>query len=120
GGFAFEADAGIFDLRVQPDPTTGFGWLVAPQLALPPGDDSLSQLSVPLPIVYRGSVSIQDAMGPVPIPSPLIPAYADVTHDGMLATKPSADTVAIQVAEAHADDVNGTFTLLIPRTLGSD
>ncbi len=34
GDFSFGTDAGTFDVRVEPDPGTGFGWLVRPGVTI--------------------------------------------------------------------------------------
>ena len=119
GSFAIQADAGAFDLRVEPDPSTGYGWLVKPGFALPARGDELGDLEVDLPIVYRGTVSFLGSDGSsVPIPKALIRAYAYV-KDGKISTKTDG-AVAIQVAETYSEDQTGdlgAFRLLIPKTL---
>jgi hypothetical protein len=119
GSFSLQADAGVFDLRVEPDPSTGYGWLVKPGFELPARGDELAQnaLEVELPIVYRGTVSFSGSDGS-PIPKALIRAYAYV-KDGKISTKTDG-AIAIQVAEAYSEDQTGdvgAFRLLIPRTL---
>jgi hypothetical protein len=119
GYFEFEADAGTFDFRVEPDPSTGFGWLVKPRVAFPVTNDELHSLMVPVPVVYQGSVTLENSTAPVPIPGALIRAYVYVNADGALSAEADEDTVAVQVTETHADG-NGNYTLLVPRVLGSD
>jgi hypothetical protein len=121
GSFSLQADAGVFDLRVEPDPSTGYGWLVKPGFELPARGDELAQtpLELELPIVYRGTVSFAGSDGSnTPIPKALIRAYAYV-KDGKISPK-AEGAVAIQVAEAYSEDQTGdagAFRLLIPRTL---
>jgi len=120
GSFSLQADAGVFDLRVEPDPSTGYGWLVKPGFELPARGDELAQnaLELKLPIVYRGTVSFAGSDGSTPIPKALIRAYAYV-KDGKISPKMDG-AVAIQVAEAYSEDETGdvgAFRLLIPQTL---
>ncbi len=121
GSFSLQADAGVFDLRVEPDPSTGYGWLVKPGFELPARGDELAQdaLELELPIVYRGTVSFLGSdRSTTPIPKALIRAYAYV-KDGKISTKTDG-AVAIQVAEAYSEDQTGdvgAFRLLVPRTL---
>ena len=119
GSFSLQADAGVFDLRVEPDPSTGYGWLVMPRFELPTRGDELNGLQVDLPIVYRGTVSLAANDGPpTPIPKALIRAYAYV-KDGKISTKADG-AIAVQVAETYSEDQTGdvgAFRLLIPRTL---
>jgi hypothetical protein len=116
GSFSFEADSGLFDLRVEPDPSTGYGWLVAPGLGLPSGSDYLSSLGLDLPIIYRGSVTSLSSGSPTPIPRALVRAYAFVNSTGVLATSTDKNPIAMQVAETYADDA-GNYRLLIPKEL---
>jgi hypothetical protein len=119
GSFSLEADRGTFDFRVEPDPITGFGWLVQPRVTLPVTDDALSALTVPLPVVYQGRVTLENSASPVSIPGALIRAYVYVRDDGTLSPTRVDGAVAVQVAETYADE-DGNYTLLIPRVLGSE
>ncbi|HSU41936.1 MAG TPA: hypothetical protein VLJ38_20290, partial [Polyangiaceae bacterium] len=119
GSFSLQADAGVFDLRIEPDPSTGFGWLVMPGFELPARGDELNGLQVDLPLVYRGTVTLAASDGPpTPIPKALIRAYAYV-KDGKISTKADG-AIAVQVAETYSEDQTGdvgAFRLLIPPTL---
>jgi hypothetical protein len=119
GLFAFEADAGIFDFRVEPDPITGYGWLVQPRVSFPATGGAISELRVPLPVVYQGTVTLDDPATPSPIPGALIRAYIFVSEDGTFSAKPVEGGAAVQVAETRADE-DGNYTLLIPRVLGTE
>lgn len=117
GGFYFEADNGIYNLRIEPDPTTGFGWLVLPTLTVPTGD--VLRLDLPLPVQYSGRVTVDGGEATVPVPNALVRAYVYVTRDGEFSPKLVDGAVGLQVAETHADE-DGNFVLLIPRKLGVD
>jgi hypothetical protein len=123
GSFSFEADAGMFDLRVEPDPSTGYGWLVEPGISLPDQSQALDDLSVELPIFYRGTVTGVNQNGAtVPIPKALIRAYVYMKRDGTVLPKAQDGAVAVQVAETYSDDENGdpgAFTLLIPKGIST-
>ncbi|HTQ02506.1 MAG TPA: hypothetical protein VMI54_01575 [Polyangiaceae bacterium] len=122
GAFSFEADDGTFDLRVQPDPSTGYGWYVHPRFVLPDEQDQLSELDLDFPISYKGTVSAVTAMGTVPVPRALIRAYAYVNADGTLAAKSDSAVAAVQVAETYTDDASGdqgAFSLLVPSALAT-
>lgn len=118
GTFTFQADPGTFDLRVRPDPSTGYGWFVQPHLTLPdqaPYDD-VGELDLDLPISYRGSISALTSNGLVMVPRALIRAYAYMNADGTVSSKSDA-AFAVQVAETYSDDTSGdpgAFQLLIP------
>lgn len=114
GSFSFMADSGTYDLFVQSDLATGFGWYVRPSLQILPVDQDLSSLNVPLPVVYQGFVT--SAVGTYnpsnTVPDALIRAYYVLNPDD------PERRAAIQVAETRADR-NGAFKLLIPASLGS-
>jgi hypothetical protein len=122
GSFGFEADTGVFDVRVEPDPNTGYGWAVMPGVSLPSQQDALNSLGLDWPVIYRGKASL-DSGGDstTPIPKALIRAYAFLnTKDGTLATEPGDGTVAIEVAETYSDDASGevgSYRLLVPKSL---
>jgi hypothetical protein len=124
GSFSFDADAGVFDVRVEPDPSTGYGWLVRPGLVLPDNADALNGFGLSLPIIYRGTVSMTTNGVATPIPKALIRAYAFLKPDGSVATKPIDDTdTAIEIAETYADDTSGdpgVFSLLIPKNISGN
>jgi hypothetical protein len=122
GSFSFQADAGAFDLRVEPDPSTGYGWFVRPGLNLPADSDELGELDLDLPIVYTGVVTVASNGKQVPIPSALIRAYVYLKPDGTVTSQPVDGAVAVQVAETYSEgegsDV-GAFKLLIPPNLAT-
>ncbi len=119
--FNFEADTGTFDVRVEPDPSTGYSWAVMPGVSLPSQQDALNDLQLDWPIIYRGKVLLEsDSGGLVPIPKALIRAYAFLDSNGNLSTSATDGSVAIQVAETYSDDSNGdagTYRLLVPKAL---
>jgi hypothetical protein len=121
GYFSFDADPGTFDLRVEPDPSTNYGWFVRPGFVLPDDQDALAELDVELPISYKGSVTALTSGGTVPLAGALIRAYAYVDAGGTPATTAAGNTV-VQVAETYSEDMSGTpgaFTLLIPPSLAA-
>jgi hypothetical protein len=121
GGFELSADPGTFDLFVQPDPSTRFGWYVRPQLEVVPGEDSVSvgNLTVPLSRRYAGTVLIgPKTTGRPSLPNALIRAYVYVTPEGEYAAAPATGGSVIQVAETRSNDA-GEFELLIPASLDS-
>jgi len=115
GSFSFLADSGLYDLFVQPDSATGFGWYVRPMLRVGPVDQDLKNVNVPLPVVYQGFVT--SATGTYnaesTVPEALIRAYYVVNPDN------PDERAAIQVAETRADR-NGAFKLLIPARVDDD
>jgi len=121
GIFELGIDPGTFDVRVEPDPATGFGWSVRPRVSVD-GDSPVSdigRLSLALPIVYTGTLTTGSAEKPVTLPSALIRAYVYLSDDGKVLPQPSEGAVAVQVAETHSD-ANGAFQLLIPPSLDRD
>jgi hypothetical protein len=111
GSFGFGADPGVFDLMIQPDPSTRFGWYVHSGVELPLLA-TLGTITVQPPVAYSGDVSIAggaDSTSRVVVPDALIRAYADT--DG----EPGGPVV--QVAETWAD-AQGRFNLLIPHQFG--
>jgi hypothetical protein len=119
GGFEFSADPGTFDLFLQPDPSTRFGWYVRPQVEV--GSDepvvSLGRLTIPLSRRYAGTVLIgPKTTGRPSLPNALIRAYVYVTPEGEFAAAPVTNGSVIQVAETQSNDAGG-FELLIPASL---
>ncbi|HEY3500957.1 MAG TPA: hypothetical protein VGK73_39965 [Polyangiaceae bacterium] len=109
GEFSFSADPGVFDLVVQPDPSTRLGWYVLAGVRLPELA-AIGNITVQPPVVYTGSVSV--GTGPeINIPNALIRAYVDV--DG----EPGG--AVVQVAETWADE-QARFSLLIPQQFGPE
>jgi hypothetical protein len=119
GAFALIADPGTFDVSVRPLAESGFSWLVVPGVAVGPISNGASLMSreLPLPVVYRGTVTLPSAGSapPTAIPGALIRAYVYTSAGQYTSDLTKADAV-VQVAETRAD-VNGAFKLLIPATL---
>jgi len=116
GDFYFGADSGTYDFRVEPNPDTGFAWLVQPQVPIdaPAGQGLyLSLPRLPLPIVYRGRITNGTGHSQLPVPSALIRAFVYVAPDGKVTQRPTDSSVAVQVAETHSDS-SGDYTLLVP------
>lgn len=119
GAFSLRADSGTFNISVRPLPSTGFGWLVLPNVPVgtaPAGTD-LGKLIAPPPVSYRGTVT-----GPVGrtslrtrVSGALIRAYVYMKGDSYTTDDASADSV-LQVAETRSDD-SGNFEVLIPAAL---
>jgi hypothetical protein len=121
GNFEFSADPGTFDLFVQPDPSTRFGWYVRPSFVVGAEDTELplGTLTVPLSRRYAGTILVGPKTTDRPVlPNALIRAYVYVTPDGEYAAAPVADGSVIQVAETRSNDA-GEFELLIPASLDS-
>jgi hypothetical protein len=117
GRFALVADPGIFDLFIQPDPSTRFAWFVRP--VLPVGNSlALGALTLPLPVSNVGHVSIGATGSNLPATTSLIRAYVFITREGEYASAPAKDGAVIQVAETRTDDT-GRYELLIPARLDS-
>jgi hypothetical protein len=122
GGFALIADAGTFDVSVRPLAASGFSWLVVPSVtvgAMGPtsGGANLMSRALPLPVVYRGTVTLPDASGAptLIVPGALIRAFV-YTSAGLYTSDPTKADSVVQVAESRAD-TSGGFTLLIPASL---
>ena len=117
GDFVLDVDAGMYDFRVEPDPTTGFGWYVRPKVTVGASVDAFVDARLPLPVVHRGTVSSGTGDSRVTLPSALIRAFAYITRDGTLTPTPTPESIAIQVAETHSDGA-GNFSLLLPSSVG--
>jgi hypothetical protein len=113
GSFSFLADPGFYDLFVQPDQDSGFGWYVQPLLQVESADQDLGDLKVTLPVVFRGVVTSSTGTSNASsgVSDALIRAYTYVSNP----ERPE-ERAAIQVAETRADQ-NGAFKLLIPQKL---
>ena len=119
GQFSFEADPGIFDFSVVPNPRNGYGWFVHPRLPVPTDSEWLSSIVLDLPIVYGGAVTLNTQDASTPLPGSLIRAYVLLKADGTLTTQAVAGGSAVQVAETQADDAGG-FVLLVPPRLDAN
>jgi hypothetical protein len=117
GNFDFKTDPGTFDLSVRPNPDTGFAWLVMPNVKVSLEDSGLflSRISMPLPVPYRGTVTVDGSEGVQRIPGALVRAYIHLKDGQYTPDAPNADSV-LQVAETRADK-NGAFEVLIPAQL---
>jgi hypothetical protein len=107
--FSFGTDPGLFDLIIQTDPGTRFGWYVW-SVGFPEVIDSAT-LKMQAPVVYSGRLSVGggESKADILIPNALIRAYGDA--DG------NAGGHRIPIAETWSND-QGAFELLIPRQLG--
>jgi hypothetical protein len=122
GDFSLIADPGTFDVSVRPLAASGFSWLVVPSVAVgttAPTSAGVNLMSraLPLPVVYRGTVTLAGA-GTAPtatVPGALIRAFV-YTSAGQYTSEPAKADAVVQVAESRAD-TKGGFTLLIPATL---
>jgi len=120
GTFSFAAGDGTYALRVEPDPSTNYGWYVRPAFVLPNDQNALGELDLDLPISYQGTITANTVNGPVAVPQALIRAYAYVKSNGAPAVSAATAVAAVQVAETYSDDMSGNpgaFTLLIPPSL---
>jgi hypothetical protein len=122
GDFALHADPGTFDVSVRPLAESGFSWLVVPGVAVgttgpTSAGANLMTRALPLPVVYRGTVTLPGAANAVatPVPGALIRAYVYTTA-GLYTSQPTKADAVVQVAETRAD-TSGIFKLLIPATL---
>jgi hypothetical protein len=120
GKFRLLADAGVFDISVRPQPSSGFGWLVIPGVAIGTLEQGnagvgLHEQQAPLPVSYTGTVTVPGATEPQRLTGALIRAYVYMTGDAYTADPSKADSI-LQVAETRADD-SGNYELLIPAEL---
>jgi hypothetical protein len=122
GDFALHADPGTFDVSVRPLAESGFSWLVVPGVAVgttgpTSAGANLMTRALPLPVVYRGTVTLPGAANAMatPVPGALIRAYVYTTA-GLYTSQPTKADAVVQVAETRAD-TSGVFKLLIPATL---
>jgi hypothetical protein len=115
GDFDLWTDPGVFDLSVRPNLDTGFPWLVVPNYTITSASAGLGNLVMPLPVSYRGTVTVPGAEEDTPVSSALIRAY--IYLKGNQYTAGPDDAVSLlQIAETRAG-VNGVFNLLIPAEL---
>lgn len=119
GSFLIFADAGVFDMTVRPEPDSGFAWLVKSRITVHPFEahnavQELSELRLPLPVRYHGSVESL-VLGGV-VPDALIRAYVYLDENGELTSDAGAATAVTQVGEARAD-ADGEYELLLPSEL---
>jgi len=117
GNFELIADPGTFDVSVRPLAASGFSWLVVPSVAVgttgpTSGGANLMSRALPLPVVYRGTVTLADTGS---VPGALIRAFVYTSAGLYTSDSTKADSV-VQIAETRAD-TSGAFKLLIPASL---
>jgi len=124
GTFSIQADPGTFDVSVRPMSSTGYAWLVRANVAVgtTPGTMNglgLGSLTLPLPVSYRGTVTLSngDPTSASALPGSLIRAYIYMSGGTFTDDRTKAESV-LQVAETRADD-SGAFELLIPAQLNN-
>jgi hypothetical protein len=124
GAFKLKVDKGTYDFSVRPRASTGYGWLVIPSLAVgttptTSNGAGLDQLNLPLPVVYRGELTVPGAnAGSLSkVRGALISAYIYM-KDGVYTADPTQADSVLQIAEARSDE-NGAFEVLIPSALGA-
>ncbi len=115
GSFSLEADPGVFDFSIRPPDGTGFAWLVRPNVEVQSGVHDLGAMTLPLPVVYQGLITVPGAEAPLPVPGTLIRAFIYLNESGYTEDRAGAKSV-VQIAEARADD-SGNFQLLLPANL---
>ena len=111
GAFALLADSGTFDVSVRPLASTGFGWLVCPNVSVGANAGPNLVQTIPLPVVYSGTVTTSGDDKST-VPNGLIRAYIYLSR-GQYVTDPSKADSVLQVAETRADRT-GAFDILIP------
>lgn len=121
GSFQLRADPGTFDLVVQPDSSTRFGWYVRTLLAVDQRAEisSIGSITLPFARSWGGSVLIGPrTMGAPVVANALIRAYVYLTPEGEYSPTVPKGGALIQVAETRSNDA-GEFELLIPASLDS-
>lgn len=117
GYFSIEADPGVFDVSVRMPDDAGFAWLVRPRVPIDEQRHDLGALTLPLPVVYSGSVRAAETG---PVPRALIRAYVYVDTKGnvqdLVADSDMGLKSVLQVAETRARD-DGRFELRLPARL---
>lgn len=113
GEYELKVDGGLYDLFIKVSESTGFPWLVEPQVLVDPADGPEQRdWELPPPIVVRGTVTtfIGTEMGGAPIR-----AYVLIEDEGALVS--GRPLRALQVAETTSAE-DGTYQLLIAPTVG--
>jgi hypothetical protein len=116
GMFSIEADPGHFDVSVQPPETTGFSWVVRPNVLVSSSEPAdLGDLKMPAPVVYSGVVT---AANGAPVARALIRAYvfmsgADGSGRVVYLQNPDIAKSVLQIGETRTGD-DASFTLLLP------
>ncbi len=116
GYFSVEADPGWFDMSVRTPDDAGFAWFVRPRVLISEESYDLGAVTLPLPVVYRGTVTAEAES----VPGALIRAYVYVDSDGTVQNVSAESDMrlksVLQVAETRARD-DGTFELRLPASL---
>lgn len=115
GQFSLEADPGVFDFSIRTAENTGFAWMVRPNVEVQAGVHDLGAMTLPLPVVYQGLVTVPGETAPSPVPGTLIRAFIYLNESGYTEDRAGAKSV-VQIAEARADST-GKFRLLLPANL---
>jgi len=118
GNFAVFVDAGTYDFSIRPPASSGYAWLVSPQVKVG-ASVGLDILDLPPPVLYTGTVSMPGSTtdSDVMIPGALIDAYI-YTHNGAYTSDATQADSLLQIAEARTEQ-DGSFKLLIPAALNS-
>jgi len=112
GQFGFNADPGAFDLSIRPAEGSDFAWLVRPNVEVQSGTHDLGEMTLPLPVVYQGVVTVP---GGVLLPGAKINAYLFLDAGGYTADRSGASSV-VQVGETRTGE-DGSFQLFLPSHL---
>lgn len=113
GRYELNVDRGLYDLFVEISESTGFPWLVEPQVVLDPDlGPERRDWELPPPIVVRGTV--MTFIGTVMSNAP-IRAYVLIEDEG--AAVSGRGLRALQVGETMSAE-DGTYQLLISPTVG--
>jgi hypothetical protein len=116
GQFAFQADPGTVDFSVRTADGTSFAWLVRPKVDVQPGTHDLGEMTLPLPVVYQGKVTVPDKDNPPKeVPNALIRAYIFLNEGGYTADRAGAQSI-VQIAETRAGE-DGSYQLFLPSHL---
>jgi len=115
GMFSIEADPGHFDVSVQPPETTGFSWVVRPNVLVSTARADLGDLKMPAPVAYSGVVTAPNG---APVARALIRAYvymSGVDDSGRVVylQNPGVAKSVLQIGETRTAD-DASFTLLLP------
>jgi len=115
GQFSLQADPGTFDFSSRPADGTGFAWLVRPNVEVQSGLHDLGEMTLPLPVIYQGQVTVPGGGAPVVVPGALVRAYLYLDAAGYTEDRAGASAV-VQVAETRAAN-DGSFQLFLPAHL---